>query len=161
MSTVYDHLSSMQLDGGEFPGAIEATTRWIAHDSFNESAHRRLMQSYFAAGDRNAALRAYHHCRKLFAEELHTRPAPETQALAERIRTQPLPPRLPALAAKKTPPIDSAAALPELPLTGRVQEYTRRFTRVYLPLPAHPICLRWNALPSILWRRWSSSPVTM
>jgi len=56
MSAVYDHLSSMQLDGGEFPGAIEAATRWIAHDSFNESAHRRLMQSYFAAGDRNAAL---------------------------------------------------------------------------------------------------------
>jgi len=56
MSAVYNHLSSMQLDGGEFPGAIEATTHWIAHDSFNESAHRRLMQSYFAAGDRNAAL---------------------------------------------------------------------------------------------------------
>ena len=125
MSTVYDHLSSMQLDGGELPGAIEATTRWVAHESFNERAHRRLMQSYFAAGDRNAALRAYQNCRKLFAEELRAQPAPETQVLAERIRTQPLPPRMPALAAQKPAPLDSAAALPELPLIGRVQEYTR------------------------------------
>src|ERR1700694_320679 len=110
MSAVYDHLSSMQLDGGEFPGAIEATTRWIAHDSFNERAHRRLMQSYFAAGDRNAALHAYENCRKLLLEELRAQPAPETQALAERIRTQPLPPRMPALAAQRAAPLDSAAA---------------------------------------------------
>ena len=118
MSAVYDHLSSMQLESGEFPGAIEATTRWIAHDSFNESAHRRLMQSYFAAGDRNAALRAYQNCSKLLAEELRARPAPETQALAERIRTQPLPPRMHAPATQRIAPMDSAAALPELPLTG-------------------------------------------
>lgn len=124
MSAVYDHLSSMQLDGGEFSGAIEVTTRWIAHDAFNEHAHRRLMQSYFAAGDRNAALRIYQHCLQFLAEELRTQPAPETQALAERIRTQPLPPRMHASTAQKTAPLDSAAALPELPLTGRVQEYT-------------------------------------
>ena len=124
MSAVYDHLSSMQLDGGKFAGAIETTTRWIAHDSFNERAHHRLMQSYFAAGDRNAALHAYQNCRKLLAEELHTRPSSETQALAERIRTQPLPPRNYVQAAQSTAPLDSAAALPELPLTGRVQQYS-------------------------------------
>jgi DNA-binding SARP family transcriptional activator len=52
MSVVFDRLSQAQFDGGELPSAIDTTTRWIAHEPLNESAHLRIMQVYFAAGDR-------------------------------------------------------------------------------------------------------------
>ena len=54
---VFDWLSLLQSEGGEVGNALETTTRWVAFDQFNETAHRRLIQLHFAAGDRAAALR--------------------------------------------------------------------------------------------------------
>ena len=72
-------------------GAIETAARWVAHDPWNENAHRRLIQLHLAAGDRTAALRAYDSCRATLAAELHITPSPETETLGEHIRLTLLP----------------------------------------------------------------------
>lgn len=87
-SSVMDALSRLQFEGGELPGALETTTRWVALDSFNEAAHRRLMQLYLALGERAAAIRTYEEYAALLARELNAEPAPETEALAQRARIQ-------------------------------------------------------------------------
>lgn len=107
ISLILDRLSQLQVEGGTLPPAIETTARWISLDPLNESAHRRLMQLHFAAEDRSAALVAYENCRAILARELNATPAPETEALADRIRAgeersreaggpAPAPPRPPA-----------------------------------------------------------------
>ncbi len=125
MSTVFDRLSQVQFDGGELSDAIETTMRWVAHDPLNEAGYLRLMQVHFALGDRNAALHAYETCRSMLAKELHLQPAPETRALAERIRAK-VPPRrasVPPTPTLQTMPVP--AMLPSVPLIGRVTEYGR------------------------------------
>jgi len=87
MSAVFELLQQVQADGGEISGAIESTTRWLAYDSINELAHRHLMQLHFAVGHHARALQAYETCRAVLAEQLGAKPSPETQALAERIRS--------------------------------------------------------------------------
>ncbi|HEV2581588.1 MAG TPA: AAA family ATPase, partial [Ktedonobacteraceae bacterium] len=81
MSRILDKLSQVQLDAGELLGAVETLTRWIALDLLNESAQRRLIAVHLAAGDRNAALRAYEVFRLRLAEELNAKPSAETEAL--------------------------------------------------------------------------------
>jgi DNA-binding SARP family transcriptional activator len=83
---IFDWLSQMQFESGELDHAIEVTARWVARDQLGEAAHRRLMQVYWAAGDRAGALQAYDACRVILERELNAEPAPETTALAERIR---------------------------------------------------------------------------
>jgi predicted ATPase len=85
---VFDWLSQLQFEGGELVGAVETAARWVAHDVLSEAAHRRLMQLHFAAGDRAAALQAYEACRAVLERELQADPAPETEALADRIRRE-------------------------------------------------------------------------
>jgi predicted ATPase len=80
----------MQFESGELDHAVEVTARWVARDQLGEAAHRRLMQVYWAAGDRAGALQAYEACRAILERELNAEPAPETTALAERIRTDKL-----------------------------------------------------------------------
>jgi len=91
MAQVFDHLSRLQAEQGERDSAIETATRWARHDSLNEVAHRRVMELHFSNGDRTAALKAYEACREILSRELNVEPSPETQALAERIRTAQLP----------------------------------------------------------------------
>ncbi len=86
MSLIFDRLSQLQAEGGELVSAIETASRWVALDPLNETAHRRLMQLHFSADDRSAALLAYENCREVLAQELNAEPAPETQALADRVR---------------------------------------------------------------------------
>jgi predicted ATPase/DNA-binding SARP family transcriptional activator len=81
MSLILDKLSLLLSDMGELLSAREIVSRWIALDPLNESAHRRLIEVHLAAGDRNAALRAYDVYRLRLAEELHAKPSAETEAL--------------------------------------------------------------------------------
>ncbi len=85
---VFDRLSQVQFESGELDHAIETTNRWVARDRLSEAAVRRLMQVYVAAGDRAGALQAYETCRAVLERELNAEPAPETMALAERIRRE-------------------------------------------------------------------------
>jgi predicted ATPase/DNA-binding SARP family transcriptional activator len=86
MNEAFERLTAWQLERRELSEGIETAARWIAHDALNEAAHRRLMELHLAAGDREAARRAYETCRATLAKELNIPPAPETEALAERIR---------------------------------------------------------------------------
>jgi predicted ATPase/DNA-binding SARP family transcriptional activator len=93
ITAVFDQLAHRQREQGALRDAIETASHWIAHDSINESAHRLLMQLHFENGDRDSALRAYDNCRTILNKALRTQPAPETESLAEQIRTGTPPPR--------------------------------------------------------------------
>ncbi|MDP8922166.1 MAG: AAA family ATPase [Chloroflexota bacterium] len=122
MERVLDQLSQLRADRGELTEAIEATRRWVALNPVNEAAHRRLMRLYLSAGDRTAALRAYETCRATLEAELQVAPAPETESLAERIRTaEPYRPEFPG-----EPVAPSTPHLPfEGPLVGRSDEFVK------------------------------------
>lgn len=58
----------------------------LRHDHARERTHRQLMQFYYNAGDRTAALRQYERCTAALDEELSVKPERATTALYERIR---------------------------------------------------------------------------
>lgn len=122
MSLILDRLSEAQLEGGDVPGALETTARWIAHYPLNEAAHRRRIMVHLTNGDRPAALQAYTACQALLAHELNAELAPETIALLERIqdgRAGSAPhPRIAS-------PTDFSV---HSPLIGRLNEHTRLVT---------------------------------
>jgi len=88
LSLILDRLSENQFARGEFSDASETVSRWIALDTLNEAAYRRKMRVHFAAGERGKALEIYDACRAVLATELGIEPEPDTDALADRIRTQ-------------------------------------------------------------------------
>jgi DNA-binding SARP family transcriptional activator len=83
-----DTLSQLQSDGGQLRPAIETAARWIALDPLDESAHRRLMQLHFAAGD------APPPCRP-------TSPAAPSSPANSTLRRPPKPNRWPGVFAPK------------------------------------------------------------
>jgi DNA-binding SARP family transcriptional activator len=122
---VCERLVQLHSEAGEVQRAIDTVLRWLALDPLDEEAHRYLMQLHLRAGDRPAALRAYQACQAVLAAELGVEPAPETIALAERIRRAP---------AERAPgdqhpsPTHQAARSPGLviarsPLVGRADEF--------------------------------------
>jgi TolB-like protein/DNA-binding SARP family transcriptional activator/Tfp pilus assembly protein PilF len=70
--------------GGE--PAIRWALRVLSVDPVHEPAHRALMELYAAQGRHAAALRQYEQLRETLMRELSTRPEPETDELARRIR---------------------------------------------------------------------------
>ncbi len=67
--------------------AAEAYRKAIAHERFLEEAHRGLMRSQAALGERGRALRHYEELVVLLEEQLGATPAPETVALYESLRS--------------------------------------------------------------------------
>lgn len=88
MGLILDRLSEIQFAHGEFSGATETASHWIALDALNEIAYRRKMRAHFAAGERGQALETYERCREILAAELGIEPEPDTITLAESIRIQ-------------------------------------------------------------------------
>lgn len=88
LGLVLDRLSEIQFIRGDFAATAEAASIWIALDALNEVAYRRRMRAHFAAGERGQALDTYEACRSVLAADLGIAPEPDTEALAERIRTQ-------------------------------------------------------------------------
>ncbi len=66
--------------------AADAYRKAISHDSFLEEAHRGLMRSQAAMGERGRALRHYEELVRLLEDQLGSSPAPETVALHEHLR---------------------------------------------------------------------------
>lgn len=73
--------------------AIRYAKRLIDLDPVSEAAHRLLMRLHYLAGDRGAALRAYHHCREVLERELGVEPLPKTVTLARQIEGGEVPTR--------------------------------------------------------------------
>ena len=67
--------------------AAEAYRKVIAHDRFMEEAHRGLMRSQAALGERGRAIKHYEELVEMLYEQLGTAPALETSALYERLRS--------------------------------------------------------------------------
>jgi DNA-binding SARP family transcriptional activator len=121
LTRIFNRLSRWQFEAGQVDEAIDTTARWIAHDSLNEAAYRRLMQLQALSGNRTAALQAYEQCRRILAEELHVEPESETVELAERIR------RMKEEGGRKKEAA-APASFGELPFVGRVDEHRRLVT---------------------------------
>jgi len=109
-----------QKAAGDLRGAIHTTRRLLAHDPLREEPYRELMELYYRAGDRAAALREFEKCEELLRTELEAKPMPETLALRDVIMSgqdlPPLPHRGPAaLATQRQPAPDLDAASTHAP----------------------------------------------
>ena len=78
-------LGGLLLARGRHAEAAEAYRKAIAHDGFLEEAHRGLMRSRAASGERGRALRHYEELVGLLEEQLGTTLTSETRALHERL----------------------------------------------------------------------------
>jgi len=79
-------LGGLLVVRGRYAEAADAYRRAISHDRFLEEAHRGLMRSQVAMGERGMALRHYEDLVGLLRDELGASPAPETMALYEGLR---------------------------------------------------------------------------
>src|SRR5690606_2119744 len=64
----FHRLAVHHTSAGEWPAAIEATSRLLALDPWREEAHRRLMLLLARNGERSAALAQYGACRRILAD---------------------------------------------------------------------------------------------
>ena len=84
---VLERLIEMYLAGGNADEAVRAAERMLALDPLREDLHRRLMGVYAKVGRRSEAIRQYNACVEMLRRELGVRPAPETEALAQQVRS--------------------------------------------------------------------------
>jgi len=98
------------------------------------------MRLHFAAGDPSAALRAYEACRAVLEKELQTSPAPETEALAVRLRAQPLPEGPGKSSTGRASPRPSTSDIQriQVPLVGRTPEFAQLVERYYAACQVGP-----------------------
>ena len=71
---------------GRLHDAAERYRQAIAHDGYQETAHRALMRLYVQMGEPIQALRHYQNLVDWLSDELDSPPAPETTALFDQIR---------------------------------------------------------------------------
>jgi len=79
-------VANAAVEAGELHRAIDVARRLAAFDPLREDAHRLLMRLLYESGDRVAALRQYHACADVLAEELQVKPDAATRELFEEIR---------------------------------------------------------------------------
>ncbi|HEX9091729.1 MAG TPA: AAA family ATPase, partial [Anaerolineales bacterium] len=139
LSLILHRLSEIQFAHGEYAGATETASRWIALDTLNEIAYRRKMRALFATGERGQALETYEACRTVLMNELGIEPDQDTTVLAEHIRTQPI--HAPAFRRHIMP----ATQLPDTSFnflgglfTGREREYQTLVDSYALASEGHP-----------------------
>lgn len=89
---VFSRLAMGHAANGDYPAAIEITSRWIGLDELHEPAHRQLMLLHAWAGDRPGAIEAYNACVAVLDRELGVAPLEETTELFEAILDEDLPP---------------------------------------------------------------------
>jgi DNA-binding SARP family transcriptional activator len=71
---------------GEVRRAVQVYERAVAHDPFDEGAHRQLMKSLARVGERARALRTYDALAARLEAHLDAKPAPETLRLYGELR---------------------------------------------------------------------------
>jgi predicted ATPase/DNA-binding SARP family transcriptional activator len=80
-------LGGLLLAQGRHAEAAEAYRKATVHDRFLEEAHRGLMRSQAALGERGRALRHYEELVVVLEEQLGASPAPETTTLYDSLRS--------------------------------------------------------------------------
>ena len=78
-------LAEVWLAKGDHGQAARDAQAILRLDPYREPAHRLLMRSQFAAGDRASAARAYADCRQVLADELGVAPSAETVRVASEL----------------------------------------------------------------------------
>jgi len=76
-------LGALYLEINEFDNALLCGQRVLTEDPCLEGAHRLVMQTYAATGNRAMVVRQYEYCRQILSEELNTTPSANTQTLYE------------------------------------------------------------------------------
>lgn len=82
-------LGALHAREGDLDRSIRCCRRALRVDPLREQVHRRLIESLWRAGRRDEALRQYRACREVLRQELGVAPLPETDRLAERVRSGP------------------------------------------------------------------------
>ena len=72
---------------GDHNDALHAAQELLRFDALREDAHRLLMRTYCALGQRNTALEQYRSCQKVLKDELDVDPTPETSSLFRDIQS--------------------------------------------------------------------------
>lgn len=118
MHQIFDTLSQWQFEAGDLPAALETARRWKAHDLYGEHAPQRLMQIYYANGNRADALQVYDDYAKMLAAVFGGKPSSAIKTLAARIRA-----KAPARPVRAQAP--SPVPSTDLAFVGRADELTR------------------------------------
>ena len=79
-------LSEHYFASEQYAACITFANKLLQVEPCSEATHRLLMQAYCRQGQGYLALRQYHHCIELLAEELAVPPDPTTTQLYEAIR---------------------------------------------------------------------------
>lgn len=109
-------LADSAAERGDHPAAIHWSRRLVAIAPHDEAAVRRLMTRLDAAGERSAAMDAFHQLERGLDTELGIAPGAETRALAEQIRDRPAPaPPRPAPRPVTPAPAPAEEAAPAAP----------------------------------------------
>ena len=83
--SVADRLCELYLQNHQYALVVPLCQKVLTKDRSYETAHRYLMQSYFAQGLRHLAVRQYQTCIRDLREELDLPPSEETVAMYDRI----------------------------------------------------------------------------
>jgi len=73
-------------DAARYADAGAVYEKILAHDNWNEDAHRALMQCFANAGDAPRALRQYETLKQILRAEFQTEPSRETKRLYEKLK---------------------------------------------------------------------------
>ena len=141
LESALEKLAHGYLARGNFEAAIAHAQRRLALDQLHEPSHRLLMEAYARAGRRNAALHQYQECARILKKELGVAPLEETSQLYQDILEHKTPwvkdrpeERIQVLPweeyERAAPPVSpetglAGAAVTQLPLVGRKQEWER------------------------------------
>ncbi len=86
-------LRDLYLAEGNHAAAVSILQRLLELDPACEEAHRSLMRTFEATGQRSVALQQYQTCRQALKWHLDAEPSPETKALYDEIRRRSSPAR--------------------------------------------------------------------
>ena len=124
----------------QFETGITYGLQILGYDRARESTHQRLMNLYYAAGDRTTALHQYALCVAALQEELNVGPSERTIALYEQICTGRLDPfhasvavapQQPALQQKSVPqPLAKLEAVAPLDQLEQLQQIQTSLTKL-------------------------------
>ncbi len=70
---------------GNYEKAVQYYQRAIEVDGMAEEFYQHLMTCYMRLGRNSEAISVYRHCKKILADELGIKPAPETEVLYKRL----------------------------------------------------------------------------
>jgi predicted ATPase/DNA-binding SARP family transcriptional activator len=73
----------------DYAAAVTLAQRALQHDASEEAAHRQIMHSYEALGERAAALAQFDACAHSLRSQFGAEPSAQTQALRLRLQTAP------------------------------------------------------------------------